>query len=272
MKIAIIVVIVLLVLYLLAIKPRHVAKAKWEPLSGIHYAHRGLHNNETEAPENSLPAFRKAVANKFGVECDVQLTKDQVPVVFHDFTLNRMCGVEGKVCDYTLAELKEFRLLETKEQIPTFEEFLQVIDGKVPLIIELKVEWMDISVCPIVDKMLAGYKGVYCIESFNPLALSWYRRFRNDVVRGQLAEAFIKRGEYKGFLYFVLQNLLMNFFTRPDFIAYNHEDYKMFNRRMCKKFFHGKAVAWTIHSQKEIDALRNEFDLFIFEGFIPRKK
>ena len=149
-----IVILVLILLYLLAIKPRGLHKPDWTAFKGYDFAHRGLHNNESEAPENSMAAFRKAVANKFGIELDVQLSKDKVPVVFHDFTLKRMCGVEGKVCDYTLEELKEFRLLDTKEQIPTFQEFLEMVDGKVPLIIELKIEWMDITLCPIVNDML----------------------------------------------------------------------------------------------------------------------
>lgn len=266
-----IVILVLILLYLLAIKPRGLHKPDWTPFNGIDYAHRGLHNNESDAPENSMIAFRKAVANKFGIELDVQLSKDKVPVVFHDFTLKRMCGVEGKVCDYTLEELKEFRLLHTNEQIPTFKEFLDMVDGKVPLIVELKIEGMDISLCPIVNAMLKEYKGVYCIESFNPLGLSWYRRFNNSVVRGQLSDAFIKTGEYKGFLYFLLQNLLLNWLTKPDFIAYNHQNYTNLSRQICKIVYHTKSVAWTIRSQKELDDMKAHFDLFIFEGFMPRK-
>lgn len=266
-----IVILVLILLYLLAIKPRGLHKPDWTPFNGVDYAHRGLHNNESDAPENSMIAFRKAVANKFGIELDVQLSKDKVPVVFHDFTLKRMCGAEGKVCDYTLEELKEFRLLHTNEQIPTFKEFLDMVDGKVPLIVELKIEGMDISLCPIVNAMLKEYKGVYCIESFNPLGLSWYRRFNNSVVRGQLSDAFIKTGEYKGFLYFLLQNLLLNWLTKPDFIAYNHQNYTNLSRQICKIVYHTKSVAWTIRSQKELDDMKAHFDLFIFEGFMPRK-
>lgn len=266
-----IVILVLILLYLLAIKPRGLHKPDWTPFKGIDYAHRGLHNNESDAPENSMTAFRKAVANKFGIELDVQLSKDRVPVVFHDFTLKRMCGVEGKVCDYTLEELKTFKLLDTNEQIPTFKEFLDMVAGKVPLIVELKIEGMDISLCPIVNAMLKEYKGDYCIESFNPLGLSWYRRYNNSVIRGQLADAFIKTGEYKGFLYFLLQNLLLNWLTKPDFIAYNHENYTNLSRQICKIVYHTKSVAWTIRSQKELDDMKAHFDLFIFEGFMPRK-
>lgn len=269
--IALIVLVVLVILYLLAIKPRSLHKPDWTPFVKIQYAHRGLHNNESEAPENSLPAFRKAVANQFGIELDVQLTKDRVPVVFHDFTLQRMCGVEGKVCDYTLEELQAFTLLKTKETIPTFASVLEAVNGKVPLIVELKIESMDISLCPTVNKMLSEYKGPYMIESFNPLGLSWYRRYNNSVIRGQLSEQFLKTGEYKGLLYFGLQNLLFNWMTKPDFIAYNHKHYTNLSRQICKVVYRTKSVAWTIRSQKELDDMQAHFDLFIFEGFMPRK-
>lgn len=68
-----------------------------------------------------------------------------------------------------------------------------MVNGRVPLIVELKVEWTDVSVCPLADEILRGYQGVYCIESFNPLALIWYRRNRNEVMRGQLSDAFFRR-------------------------------------------------------------------------------
>ena len=149
------------VLYLLAIKPRLGRQKGWEPFRGIYYAHRGLHDNGTGAPENSLPAFKKAVKAGYGIEMDVQLTKDNIPVVFHDFTLERVCGREGKVCEHTYEELREFNLFESGEKIPKLEEVLKAVNGKVPLIVELKVEWMDLSLCPAVDRSsLTAYQGL----------------------------------------------------------------------------------------------------------------
>ena len=202
----IIVITVLMILYLLAIMPRLGNRKARLDFLGVYYAHRGLHNNESKAPENSLAAFKKAVEAGYGIEMDVQLTKDKVPVVFHDFTLKRICGKEGKVCDYTFQELKEFKLCGSEERIPAFEQVLKLVGGKVPLIVELKVEWTDISVCPLADEMLRNYKGLYCIESFNPLALFWYRRHHSDVVRGQLSDGFLKSGEFKGILYVFFKN------------------------------------------------------------------
>ena len=210
-------------LYLLAIMPRMGHGKNRDPFMDVYYAHRGLHDNEGEAPENSLAAFRKAVEAGYGIEMDVQLTKDKVPVVFHDFTLKRACGKEGKVCDYTWKELKDIGLFGSRQTIPKFEDVLSVVLGKVPLIIELKVEWTELDVCGVVDAVLREYQGPYCIESFNPMVLLWYRRYHNDVMRGQLADGFIKTGEFKGLLYVFLQNLLLNGATKPDFIAYNHK-------------------------------------------------
>ena len=270
--VVLIVILVLIVLYFLAIKPRLSRQKQWAPFKGVYYAHRGLHDNESEAPENSLPAFKKAVKAGYGIELDVQLTKDRVPVVFHDFTLERACGRPGKVYEYTYEELQQFPLFQSNERIPKFEEVLKVVDGKVPLIVEIKLEWMDLTVCAFVDKLLKEYKGMYCIESFNPLVLTWYRRYHNDVLRGQLSDAFLKEGEYRGVLYWILQNLLLNWMTKPDFVAYNHKYADNLSRRLCRKLYKNMAAAWTIKSQQELEAAKEEFDIFIFDSFIPNKQ
>ena len=270
--VVLIVILVLIVLYFLAIKPRLSRQKQWAPFKGVYYAHRGLHDNESEAPENSLPAFKKAVKAGYGIELDVQLTKDRVPVVFHDFTLERACGKPGKVYEYTYEELQQFPLFQSNERIPKFEEVLKVVDGKVPLIVEIKLEWMDLTVCAFVDKLLKEYKGMYCIESFNPLVLTWYRRYHNDVLRGQLSDAFLKEGEYRGVLYWILQNLLLNWMTKPDFVAYNHKYADNLSRRLCRKLYKNMAAAWTINRQQELEAAKEEIDVFIFDSFIPKKQ
>lgn len=270
--IVVIIVAVLVLLYFLAIMPRLSHRKARKDFLGVYYAHRGLHDNASEAPENSLAAFKKAVKAGYGIEMDVQVSKDKVPVVFHDFTLERICGKPGKVCDYTWQELKEFKLCGSGETIPKFEDVLKIVKGKVPLIVELKVEWMDLVVCPAVDALLKEYKGLYCIESFNPLVLLWYRRYGNNVVRGQLSDGFVKSGKFKGFLYALLQNLLLNWMTKPDFVAYNHKYASVPARRLCRSLYKNMAVAWTIKSQEELEAARSKFDIFIFDSFIPDKK
>lgn len=262
------VLIVLCTLYLLMIMPHLHSARRTGYLKEWLYAHRGLHDNATDAPENSMAAFRKAVEAGFGIELDIQLTKDKVPVVFHDFTLGRICGMDGKVSEYTWEELRHFGLCGSDEHIPRFEDVLKLVDGRVPLIVEFKIEFLDLSLCPIADAMLREYKGEYCIESFNPLCVAWYRRHRRGVIRGQLSDAFLKE-DYSGPLYFVLQNLLMNFLGKPDFVAYDHKYPNVLSRRLCRGLYGNTAAAWTIKSQAELERARRNFDLFIFDSFVP---
>ena len=262
-------------LYLLAIMPRMTGKPDGAPFHKKLFAHRGLHDNNSMAPENSMAAFEKAVEAGYGIELDVQLTKDGVPVVFHDFTLSRMCGVPGLVKDYTFKEIRKFRLLGSDEKIPSFKEFLKMVGGRVPLIVEYKSEDFDMRVCEKVDPMLRRYKGIYCIESFNPLILLWYRRHRPEVMRGQLSDSFIHEPQYrspiKGASMLPFQFLLANFLSKPDFIAYNHLYEGNISRKLCRKLYKAKAAAWTIQSQEQLSRAAGEFDVFIFDSFIPEE-
>lgn len=261
-----------IVSYLFLIMPRIMGRPDTGGLEGWLYAHRGLHDNASDAPENSMAAFSKAVEAGYGIELDVQLSKDGIPVVFHDDTLDRVCGVEGRVCDYTYEELQQFPLCESQERIPKFEDVLSMIAGKVPLIIEYKTETTDVSVCPVADVILREYQGAYCIESFNPLALVWYRRNRNCVVRGQLAEKLYSQGKKKSALYFVLEHLLLNFYAKPDFIAYNHKHADNLSRRLATRLYGNISVAYTIKSQEEYVAAKAHFEWFIFDSFLPKQE
>ncbi|MCM1327131.1 MAG: hypothetical protein NC094_10665 [Bacteroidales bacterium] len=269
--------ICLIVIYLFLLMPRVSAKPDMAIFKNCLYAHRGLHDNHTNAPENSLSAFRRALNAGFGIELDVQLTKDRIPVIFHDFTLDRVCGAKGKVCDYTYEELQQFSLCGSGEKIPKLADVLDMIQGKVPLIVELKIERKDISLCPIADALLSDYKGLYCIESFNPLGLNWYRKNRGSIVRGQLSDAFLRTeaaGNTSGgvrVLYYALQNLLVNFLSRPDFISYNCKFGNNLPLKLCRKLFHAKAAAWTVKNQEELEKVRPYFDIFIFDSFLPDK-
>lgn len=269
-------------LYLFLIMPRMSGKPDKKSFLGGLFAHRGFHDNASDAPENTMAAFKKAVEAGYGIECDVQLTKDGIPVTFHDFTLARVARypkghilenqpVAGKVIDYTYDELQSFHILDSKEKIPKFEDFLKMVDGRVPLIIELKIELKDLSVCSKVDALLKDYKGVYCMESFNPLGVFWYRLNRPKVMRGQLSDEFHKESprEFKGILYFVLTRLLFNCMTKPDFIAFNCKYPDSLSLRLCRSIYHSTCAAWTIKSQSQLDEAREKFDIYIFDSFTP---
>ena len=113
-------------------------KARRAPFMGRNYAHRGLHRIDKSVPENSIPAFEAAARIGYGVELDVHLSKDGELVVFHDDDLMRICGAEGRVEEKTLAELRQYRLCGTEYGIPTLAEVLAAIDGRCPMIVELK--------------------------------------------------------------------------------------------------------------------------------------
>ena len=259
-------ILILAALYLFMSAPRIFGKPDRKPFCGVHYAHRGLFDNQSDAPENSLKAFAKAVKAGYGIELDVQLSKDKVPVVFHDASLKRMCGIDGNVWEYTLKELQKMHLMGSEQTIPTFAEVLETIGGKVPIIVEYKMDVPDTKVCELGDALLQNYKGVYCIESFHPFAVAWYKKNRPEVVRGQLAMDYWKEDKYKGkALYWMLTNLMLNFLGRPDFIAYKHQDVSQISRKICKKLG-ALSVAWTIRSQEDYEKVKKDFDLFIFDS------
>jgi len=260
------------VLYLAAIMPNLRKKPGIGLLLDYDYAHRGLHNNKAGIPENSLTAFDKAAVAGYGIELDVQLTKDKIPVVFHDSTLDRVCGVAGRLADHTYEELTAFRLYGTGELIPRLEQVLELVAGRVPLIVEMKIELTDTGVCEAADEILRKYEGVYCIESFNPIGLLWYRKNNPAVVRGQLSKDFFRHGEKEEntLVHRALKNLLFNFLTKPDFIAYDYKGAKCLSRRICRYLYKNLSVAYTIKSQQQLDKYSKDFDLFIFEQFEPQ--
>ena len=269
MTVSICVVVILVILYNFLIMPRFTPRPMYE-FKGWLYAHRGFHDNNSDAPENSAKAMKLAVEKGYGIELDVQLTKDEKVVVFHDATLKRVCGVDAPVNSMTYEELQQLRLLDSDEKIPLFSEVLKIIDGKVPLIMEVKMVNTKTRVCELANKELETYKGIYCMESFHPFAVQWYKKNRPDVVRGQLSANFKKEGQKEGFQEWLVHMLLTNVLARPDFVAYSHKSANNISRRLTRRYG-ATAVAWTIRSQAELDKNRKKFDLFIFEGFVPKK-
>ena len=180
----------LTILYLLMIMPRITRRRDFSIFKTRMFAHRGLHDNEGDAPENSLKAFEAAVSHGYGIELDIQLSRDGVPVVFHDFTLTRNCGVDKRVKDLSVEELKQLRLFHSRETIPTLKEVLALVDGRVPLLIEFKMEFISAALCRAAMALLDHYKGIFCIESFNPITLLWFQHNRPGIIRGQLSSDY----------------------------------------------------------------------------------
>ena len=275
MKIIIGIVIALIIiigLYLLCLRPntgrREAMKAFWD----TYIAHRGFFNNEN-VPENSMPAFLAAVEKGYGIELDVRLTKDEQAVVFHDATLLRMCGVAKKVSECTYEELRSYALIGSNERIPLFDEVLKAVDGKVPLIVEIKASEGHVRIAEKAAEELDGYKGRYCIESFNPLVVRWFKKHRPQIIRGQLSSNYFKDRMGKTPIdRFVMTNLLLNFFSRPDFIAYNHKHAEQLSYRLCRQLYKVVGAAWTIRSEAELKEAWEKFEIIIFDGFVPERR
>ena len=153
------------------------------------FAHRGLFDNRSRC-ENSLSAFRAAVEHGYGIELDLQMTADGRIVVFHDEDLMRMCASPLKIEQASYAQLAQYNLGQTHEKIPLFSQVLREVDGRVPLIVEIKSTEQVETVCLKVYDLLRRYPGDYCIESMNPLIVSWFYKNAPQIMRGQLATRF----------------------------------------------------------------------------------
>ncbi len=238
---------------------------------GWYYAHRGLHSTKDRIPENTLAAFQKAVEGKYGIELDVRASRDGKVVVFHDDNLLRACNVNKRVSDMTYEELKNYRLFSTHHRIPLLTEVLDMVAGRVPLIIELKSSKNYKRLCLSLNALLQEYKGVYCIESFDPRIVRWFRVNQPNIIRGQLSANLLKeKNNHPVLINFSVSYLLTNLISRPDFIAYKHEDAENLSFLICKKILKAKTIAWTVRSVQDIKQKSSLFNLFIFEDFTPK--
>lgn len=258
----------LFILYLLSVNGRR-GHPELAMFRGWKYAHRGLH--EAGCPENSLAAFRNARDHGYGVELDVHLLADGNLAVVHDSFLERMTGSDGRIEDLTLDEMKRLRLAGTEDSIPELSQVLDLFAGSAPLIIELKAFGNNHrQLCENVCSMLEGYNGVYCLESFDPRCIYWLKKHRPDLVRGQLTENYFKRdSKLPAILKFILTHQMLNFLTKPDFIAYRYPDCFTFSSKVARKLWKLQGVTWTLVTKDQHDIAVADGWIPIFEGFVP---
>lgn len=230
-------------------------------------SHRGLHT--FELPENSLPAFENSVKHGFAIELDVRIIDDQNIVVFHDEKLSRMTNKDGYVSNLKVSDLQDIKLAKTEFGIPTFEQVLETVNGKVPLLIEIKKAEQSYALEEKLLDMLKSYNGEYAVQSFDPYSIEYFYKNAPQIMRGQLASYFhhadidaprrIKKR---------LKKLKFNDISHPDFIAY-----KVTN--LPNKYVKNTGlpvIAWTIRSELAAQKARELCDNYIFEGFIPKSE
>ena len=243
----------------------------------VDYAHRGLWNTnepgEANRPENSLAAFRAAVEKGYGMELDVHLTADGHLVVHHDDSLKRLTGTDIRIGESTLDQVRACHL-PNGEPVPTFDELLETVDGKQPLIVEVKVEGNAAALSKAVYERMQHYNGPWCMESFDPWSVQWFRCNAPEVIRGQLAFNQAGKGKTAALWWrnIGIASMIQNLWARPDFIAFDYKSERkwclpMWLLRRMNPWF----VAWTVRSQADMDALRGRYDLQIFEKFEARR-
>lgn len=258
------------------------ASAFWSIFTKFRYAHRGLHDASRGIPENALRAFEAAIVAGFGVEFDVHLTADNQPVVIHDSNLTRMCGVARMVEDCTLEELRQYKLYDTDQGIPTLAEVLNLFKQAYeqmnqnelpPLIIELKTGGKPcIKLVDETKKLVSAAELPFCIESFDPVTLFYVRHTWPEAIRVQLAENYLKDmgTSHLGLGPRVTGTLLFsNMMSRPDAVSYRYEDVFGAAPTWSRKVLKTPYITWTVRSLDDMEHSEAMGAPVIFEGFVP---
>lgn len=227
------------------------------------FAHRGLWNKDH--PENSLSAFENAIQKGYGIELDINPIEDGTPVVFHDSKLSRMTGKDGYIQNLSREEFDAIKLLGSDEKIPTFEEVLKLVDGRTPLLIEIKSQDKIGDLEKRILDLLKNYKGEFAVQSFNPYSLNWFYTHAPKIWRGQLSSYFkgTKLGLFKKV---ILKRLGMKKITHHDFVNY---DIHNLPNRFTKKL-EVPLLTWTINNQEEYLKAIQYADNIVFQGFEPK--
>ena len=194
---------------------------KIECLKNIKIAHRGLWNEDY--PENSIGAFLRCIEKNIPIEFDVHLLKDNTLVVFHDNNLKRMTEKNILLKDTNYEAIKNYRLKNSEYKIPTLDEVLRLVDGKVLLDIELKSDVKGFKICKEICKYLDKYDGDFIIKSFNPFYIFWFRINRPNFIRGLLVSK-LSKSDMNKICKYILFKMWFNFLAKPDFIAFNHKN------------------------------------------------
>ena len=240
----------------------------WDFVFAPAIAHRGLWSRQGP-PENSLGAFEAACEAGYGIELDVQLSSDGEAIVFHDSKLARLTGREGRVADYTAADLSEMRLADSEETIPTLAETLALVGHRAMVLIELKTPYGEVG--PLeqrVHDIIIDHAGPLAIIGFNPYSHAWYADRHPNLLRGLDSHAY--RGPDAGRLapeqrksFARLEHVAI---ARPHFLALGLD--MLPSARADEYRADGlPVVAWTTRSPSEWDQVKAHCDNQIFEGF-----
>lgn len=234
-------------------------------LLDVPIAHRGLHG--PGAPELSPAALRRAINAGVAVEIDVRMCRDDI-IVIHDEDTARVTGVRLVVAHSTRVDLQALTVYDSPEPLPTLDEVLAVIDGRVPLLIEVKPGIPATTIGPAVLASLAGYEGAWAVQSFDPRILRWFQRCAPRTLRGQLSGDLSQEG-LSYYRRFMLETMVANVVTRPDFIAWDVDALPSLILSFWRTILRCPVLAWTVQTVGQLDKARAARCGVIFENVDP---
>lgn len=233
-------------------------------------AHRGLHTIDKTVPENTLLAFENAIKRGYGIEFDINVMKDGTVVCFHDPDFKRLCGVDKPLSELNFDEISSYRILNSDEHIPSLKEVLDFVGGKVPLLIELKPLGDNSLLCSRFMEVMKDYKGVWAMHSFHPMTVYWFKKNHSEIIRGQVTEYFNDDPKMKRITKWIMKSMILNIFTKPDFINYGVKD--MPNKYIDRQMKRGMTViGYASQSQEQFDMVKKHYHNSVFEYFLPKQ-
>lgn len=258
--------IVCLVVFVLPLRVRN-HRAKTTPWLKGHFSHRGLYTKDQSVPENSLGAFARSMELGYGIELDVQLSQDGEVYVFHDDDLFRMTGTQGILEEKTSEELQKLTLKNSGEKIPLLSEVLALVDGKVPMLVELKTTQRKERSVKAVVALMKAYEGHYAYCSFDPLILTFLRGYAPKQLRGLNMEYALDKTQFSWLTRIVLQFALLNFNCKPDYLSVDYTHVPSVYRFW--RSFGAYGMKWAVPTQEEEDQLIGSCETVIFEHYLP---
>jgi glycerophosphoryl diester phosphodiesterase len=236
-------------------------------------AHRGLHDQAKGIIENSASSVRAAMGAGYAIEVDLQCCAGHMPVVFHDATLDRLTAETGPVAARDAEALCSIPLRNSQDRILSLPALLALVNGRVPLLLEVKSTWTREGKYEAnIALLLASYPGPAAVMSFDPHSVAAFREVSPSLPRGLVAERFDDERYWSQLPLarrFAMRNLLTSAFARPHFIAYDIRALPALAPLVAQTVFGLPLLTWTVRTKEEKDRALRYADAMIFEGITP---
>ncbi len=240
-------------------------------------AHRGYHNKDAGILENTPSAVKAAIENNFAIEVDVQQTRDGQVLVFHDTHLERLTHGQGNVVDHDLANLRKLSMRGSSDPIWTLEDLLKLVDGKVPLIIEIKtlsLESGQDDFIKTIAKILSDYKGPVAIKSFDPRMLRTMKQVAPQIPRGCISMTTLDEDMRQLLTQHEIEKISWMVHmagTDPHFVSFYVKDLPADGPSFLREFYGLPIMTWTVKTKEDRLTAAKYADQIVFEGFNPDK-